>query len=410
MKRWQKVLLLILVVVLISQIPFACRRYKLGQLNASIRSLESQRRAQSTINDFTEIKGVAHVHSFLGGHSSGTFQEIIDAALVNELGFVLMAEHPATYFDTASQTLKGNHGGVVFVNGNEVRTGSGDRLLLFPGAEAANQANLSSTAELLSNRKAGVAFITYPREFKTGDATGITGIEVYNLYTNAEKINGLLMLFDGLWSYRSHPDLLFATFYERPAEALKQWDEQIARSGKKLVAIAGNDSHSNVGISLNDSSGNNLLGLKLDPYARSFRLVRLHVLLPPFSGSPHFPSSAIDEKAVLDAISSGHCFIGFDLFGDTTGFRFVGASGEKKVLMGDEIPLENEVKLHVTSPLPGRIVVFKDGAEMQSQNGVSAIEFVVKEKGAYRVEVYLSQLPDPVGGQPWIISNPIYVR
>jgi hypothetical protein len=37
-------------------------------------------------------------------------------------------------------------------------------------------------------------------------------------------------------------------------------------------------------------------------------------------------------------------------------------------------------------------------------------EFQVSEKGIYRVEVYLPQLPLPAGAQPWIISNPIYVR
>ena len=32
------------------------------------------------------------------------------------------------------------------------------------------------------------------------------------------------------------------------------------------------------------------------------------------------------------------------------------------------------------------------------------------EKGSYRVEVYLPQLPGDVSQQPWIISNPIYVK
>ena len=409
MKRWKKILLAVLSIILLSQIPFAYRRYKLGRLNAAIHALESQRQRPSSSDGFTEIKGVAHVHSFLGGHSAGTFQEIVDAALANELKFVLMTEHPATNFDTASMTLKGDHAGVIFINGNEVRTASGDRLLLFPGDQSANQAKQVGTQELLSSRQSGLAFVAYPREFRSWGTAGISGVEVYNVFTNAEKINPLRMFFDGLWSYRSYPDLLFATFYERPSDPLKQWDEEIARTGKRQVAIAGNDSHANVGISLNDSSGNSLVGLKLDPYARSFRLVRLHVLVPGF-----LPGQLVvwplDEATLLSALSAGHCFIGFDLFGDTTGFRFTATSGDRTVVMGDEVSLVNEARLRINAPLPGRIVVFKDGREVQSQNGVAATEFVAKEKGAYRVEVYLSQLPKPASDQPWIISNPIYVR
>ena len=409
MKRWKKVLLAVLSLVLLSQIPFAYRRYKLGRLNAAIRALESQRRPQSHTDGFTEIKGVAHVHSFLGGHSTGTFQEIVDAALENELKFVLMTEHPAENFDTAAMTLKGSHAGVVFINGNEVRTNSGDRLLLFPGDQNANRANRFSTQEVLKSQQSSLAFVAYPREFKSWDAIGLNGIEVYNVFSNAEKINPLLMFFDGLWSYRSYPDLLFATFYERPSDPLQKWDEETVRTGKRSVAIAGNDSHSNVGISLNDSSGNRLVGLKLDPYARSFRLVRLHILVPGSLPGQHIVWP-LDETTVMNAISAGHCFIGFDLFGDTTGFRFTAASGGRTSVMGDEISLVNDVRFRISAPLPGRIVIFKDGREVQSQNGLAETEFVANESGAYRVEIYLSQLPKPINEQPWIISNPIYVR
>lgn len=403
MKGWQKILLLIVVLVVLSQVPFAYRRYKLGQLQAAIASLESQR--QNQVSDgLLEYRGVAHVHSFLGGHSSGTFQEIIAAANSNKLHFVLMSEHPAKDFNSSEMTLKGEHNGVLFINGNEVKTAPGDRLLLFPGDRQANSISESSTPEVLARRGSGLAFVAYPEEFKNWDAAGYQGIEVYNVYTNAKKINPVLIFFDCLWSYRSYPDLLFATFYERPSNGLKIWDETINRKGGRFVGIAGNDSHANVGLSLNDSSGKTLLGLRLDPYERSFRLVRLHVLVPSLPG-PH-----LQEKDLLAAISAGNCFIGFDLFGDTTGFRFAAHDGNERKVMGDEIKLDHEVRLSVSVPVPARIMLFKDGGAIKDENGVSSLEFVAKEKGSYRVEVYLSQLPGSVGHQPWILSNPIYVR
>lgn len=399
----KKRLLILLILVLLSQIPFAYRRYKLGRLHAAIQELNAQRVAAQAADGLAEFKGVLHVHSFLGGHSAGNFEEIITAAESNQLSFVVMTEHPAKNFNTAEMTLRGEHGGVLFINGNEVKTATGDRLLLIPGDEQAGSDSQRSTQEVLSRRASGLALVAYPEEFKSWEATGYKGIEVYNVYTNARRINPVVMFFDALWSYGSYPDLLFANFYQRPAESLKKWDELISQKGKKLVATAGNDSHANVGISLNDSSGKTLLGFKLDPYERSFRLVRLHVLVTPSHGQ------LLDETSLLAAISEGHSFIGFDLFGDTTGFRFTAHDGENRI-MGDEIKLKNQVTLKVSVPVPARVVLLKDGLQVQEADGVKALDFVAREKGGYRVEVYLSQLPKPAGDQPWIISNPIYVR
>ncbi len=404
MKRWKKLLLLLFVLILLSQIPFAYGRYKLGQLHAAIGWLQSQRQSPASGDALVEYQGVVHVHSFLGGHSTGTFQDIISAAKSNRLNFVVMTEHPSSDFSTADLTLKGEHAGVLFINGNEVRTASGDRLLLLPGDSQVSADSQWSTQEVLRRRTSGAAFVAYPYEFKSWEAIGYKGIEIYNLYTNARKINPLLMFFHSVWSYRSYPDLLFATFYERPSENIRRWDEAIVRKKEKLVAIAGNDAHANIGISLSDSSGKTLLGLQLDPYERSFRLVRMHVLLDSLR------DQHLTEEALLTALSAGHCFIGYDLFGDTSGFRFYAHDGNERKIMGDEIMLDDAVHLTVSIPVPGRIVLLKDGTPIKNDNGVSAMEFVTKEKGSYRVEVYLSQLPKPVSDQPWVISNPIYVR
>jgi len=405
MKRWKKLLLVLLTLVVLSQIPFAYRRYRLGRLHAAIQQLNSQRVETENTNGEVEFKGVVHVHSSLGGHSTGAFADIIAAAQANQLDFVVMTEHPSANFDTAAMTLKGDHGGVLFVNGNEISSATGDRFLLIPGEAQAGDDSRRSTQEILSRRTAGLSLVAYPEEFKSWTASGYNGIEVYNVYTNARRINPLLMFFDSLWSYRSYPDLLFASFYERPAENLKRWDEQI-KEGKRLVASAGNDAHANIGLSLNDSSGKTLLGFKLDPYERSFRLVRLHVFVPQLNGQMSFPR----DEMLLRAISAGHCFIGFDLFGDSTGFRFSAQDSDEKVIMGDEIKLESEVRLNVSLPVAGRIMLLKDGAVVQENSAANKMEFVAREKGSYRVEVYLPQLPGPVGRQPWIISNPIYVK
>jgi hypothetical protein len=408
MKTWKKVLLVLLVLVLLTQVPFAYRRYKRGRLNSAIQILNSQRKASKKSDGLLEYKGVVHVHSFLGGHSNGTLQEIVAAAQANGLNFVVMTEHPAKDFNTAEMTLKGEHGGLLFVNGNEVRAGNGDRLLLIPGdAESSSDAQ-KSTEQILSRRSTGLNVVAYPPEFKSWTATGYEGIEIYNVFSNAREINPVVMFFDALWSYRSYPDLLFLNFYRRPEESLKKWDELTSQQHKRLVATAGNDSHANVGISLNDASGKSVVGFRLDPYERSFRLVRMHVLVKSSLGQT--VGSVLDEKTLEASISAGHCFIGFDILGESSGFRFVARDNDESRVMGDEIRLDNEVNLHVQLPVVARILLFKDGVQIQESKDTDQADFVTKERGVFRVEVYLSLLPAPAGDVPWIISNPIYVR
>ena len=397
MKRWKKLLLILLALVVLSQIPFAYRRYKLGRLQAAIQQLNSLRAINNNPN-FVEYQGVSHVHSFLGGHSTGSFEEIIAAAKSNKLNFVLMTEHTSNHFNTAGMTLQGDHDGVLFINGNEVSLPDSSRLLLL-----ANKPGDSPLEAILvdGGGRNGLAFVAYPQEFRAWDGT-YDGVEVYNVFTNARQINPLVMFFDGLWSYRSYPDLLFANFYRRPTENLQKWDQAITNSQRKLVAIAGNDAHANVGISLNDDTGKTLVGLKLDPYERSFRLVRIHVLVP--------KDQSLNRESLLGAIGAGHSFIGFDLFCDSSGFSFVASNGTDDKIQGDEITLANEVKLTVKTAVSSRIVLLKDGNAVQDESGLTMKDYSVAEKGSYRVEVYLSQLPGPAGQQPWIISNPIYVK
>ena len=403
MSRWKKLLLILGVLLLASQIPFAYRRYKLGQLNAAIQQINSQR-TDVPGDLLVEYKGVVHVHSFLGGHSKGGFREIISAAQANKIDFVVMTEHALSEFDTATMTLKGLHGGVLFINGNEINTGSG-RLLIIPGDELEMLGSFSTVEQIERRPERNLLqVVAYPEEFKRWDSQTYEGVEVYNVFTNAREINPVAMFFDGLWSYRSYPHLLFANFYGRPTANLNLWDQSIAGSGRRLVALAGNDSHANIGFELMDSTGKRLLGLQLDPYERSFRLVRMHVV------TPLVHDHVLKPDRLLAAISAGNCFIGFDIFGDTTGFRYGAIDGNESKIMGDEITLDDEVRLSASLPVAGRMVLLKDGAVIQETANTRSMEYVAKERGSYRVEAYLPQLGEPVGEQPWIISNPIYVR
>jgi hypothetical protein len=400
MRRSRKILLLILVLILLVQIPFVYRRFQLRRLSQAIDRLETERKPVESNPKYSEYKGVVHVHSFLGGHSTGSFSDIISAAQANKLNFVVMTEHVEKDFDTSESTLRGLHGGVLFLNGNEVSSSDGERVLVIPGTNKLVANEKVSYAELVSAAisNGSLAIAAYPNDLKTDDAP-FNALEIYNVYTNARSINPITGFFDVLWSQRSYPDLLFASFYERPADALYKWDQITSR--RRVSATAGNDAHANIGISVVDSSGKSILGLQLDPYSTSFHLVRMHVLVP--------RDRELNPTTLLEALKQGHSFIGFDIFGDTSGFRFeVETSGDTKI-QGDEILFRSGTKLKVEIPLPARIVIFKEGQILADETGLFKKELELKEKGIYRVEAYLPQL-GAVGTKPWIISNPIYVR
>ncbi len=402
MKYFKRFLLFLFLLLVLSQIPFAYRRYKLGRLNKTIQELNAQRVPPAADSTYKEYKGVVHVHSFLGGHSSGTLQDIIDGAKANGLQFVVMTEHPAKEFDTSAMTLKGTYAGILFVNGNEIRTREGDRLLVAPGDESTGRSEDYETRTIVARRGSenAMTIVAYPTEFNSWQTKGYDAVEIFNVYTNARAINPLVAVFDALWSSRSYPALLFANFYSRPTEAIAKWDE--ATKTGRVAGLGGNDAHANIGLSLTDASGKTVLGVKLDSYETSFRLVRVHVLIP--------QDRKLDQSTLLSAIKLGHCFTGFDFLSDGDGFNFTARSGSTRVIQGDEITLANEVRLGVSSPIPARIVLFKNGSEVQEAPEKSSHEFLVKERGTYRVELYLPQLGHPGGDQPWIISNPIYVK
>ncbi len=401
MKR--KILLIILGLLILSQLPFAYRRYRLRRLRQTIQDLAAQRVGPPAESELVDYQGVIHVHSSLGGHSTGNFAELITAAKTNGLDFVIMTEHPQQDFDTAAMTLNGVHAGVLFLNGSEVATASGDRLLLIPGPAYAATTGAQTTQEVIDKQRSGggLSIAAYPSDSQNWQTSSADGVEVYNLFTNTRTINPVVMFFDGLWSYGSYPELMFANFFARPTENLRRWDGAIATSNRKLTAIAGNDAHSNVGVSVNDASGKQWLGVKLDPYERSFRTVRTHVLIT--------RGKALSSESLLEGIALGHCYLSFSIFGDPKGFAFTAIGAVPAKSMGDEIDFSNGLVLKATAPLISRFLLLKDGVVTDEKSGLAA-DFPVNAPGAYRVEAYLNSLPAPVKGQPWIISNPIYVR
>jgi len=402
MTRRRQVLLVVLGVLLVSQLPFAWRRYRLAELKKIVEALRTERVPLPAGDGYRDYRGVLHVHTDLGGHSSGRPRDVVLGAQKNRLDYVVMTEHPPDGGPQLPAPLRGTMGGVLFVGGNEVSTRDSSRLLIFPGSLASADPYAETLLEGIRRAKSEgkLAFVAYPEAEDNLSAPGYDGIEVFNLHTKSRQISRLLLAFDILWSYWSYDDVLGTRFYVRPQDNLRLVDA-LRADGRRLTAVAGLDAHSNIGFVLQTYAAQPLLGVKLDPYELVFQIARNYILLP--------REQALDERTVVTALAEGRVYMSFDLFADGSGFRFTASDETGQKPMGSEISLGTGVVLAVVSPLRSRIVLMRNGQPLHEQRNVSSMEFHAREPGVYRVEVYLDQIA-PLCDYPWIVSNPIYVR
>jgi hypothetical protein len=149
-----------------------------------------------------------------------------------------------------------------------------------------------------------------------------------------------------------------------------------------LPPSQGNDAHANVGAHLRLASGERLIGVQLDPYERSFQIVRMHALLP--------ATEKLTTETLLAAIRTGRSFIGFDVFGNTEGFRFTATSGAETRTMGEQITLTNDTSLRVRVPVESRVVLFRNGERVDEAPGAE-VNFDVRDRRAHTASKSISK-------------------
>jgi hypothetical protein len=146
--------------------------------------------------------------------------------------------------------------------------------------------------------------------------------------------------------------------------------------------------------------------LKLPPYGEEFRALRTHI----FTREPFNGDVSHDAAVVYNALRAGHCSINYAVVTRSKGFSFSAKAGRAEAMMGDTIALSDGLTLEASAPRRARqrFLLVKDGQVILKQDK-PAFSFQVTERGTYRVEVYVSNLP--IGGLSiWALSNPIYVR
>ncbi|MGI8785515.1 MAG: hypothetical protein ACR2L2_17935 [Acidobacteriota bacterium] len=322
-------------------------------------------RFDSRWNDYS---GALHVHTRAGGHTDATLEEMLEGARAAGLDFIGLTEHSGAQSspDTAAPAAP------LILRGQEVdRAGSHE--LTFDGVD-----------------RSAFSIATHWK----GSGIDNPAAEIFNLHEEADAASRWKLALGWLGSLRGYGQYLLMPHVSVYRDHLSDWQKLV--SSRRVVAVAGNDAHANIGIR---PSGRKLL---LDPYERSFRYVSTHIWLE--------HGVALTRESLLAALTAGHAYIAFDFLAPTQSFYFAAApvgGGQSTILSGDKV--SNPVRLTVRSPLRARIVLIKDGVALQQVDALG-LDFTTSEPGVYRVELYLRQLGGYAEEHPWIISNPVYVQ
>jgi hypothetical protein len=177
-------------------------------------------------------------------------------------------------------------------------------------------------------------------------------------------------------------------------QALRLWDSLLLE-GRRVAAIGNSDAHGTM-------FGFGRLRRAVLPYETLFRCVNTHLMLD----KPLTRDFEVDKRMLLDALRIGRGFIGYDMAGDTRGFRFTAGNGVDRAEMGGELRRTGMIRYRVQCPRAATIRLLCNGRVM-AQSSTDELELQSLEAGAWRVEVYRRWRGRQVG---WIFSNPIYAR
>ncbi len=324
---------------------------------------------------FRDFRGVLHAHSYLSHDAEIPHAEIIRACEETGVEFLCMTDHPSER--SLTDALRGWHGKTFFLAGAEV-----NNFLAIDLERPIRAGDSQGTIDEIGAQN-GVAIVAHSEEYKDWEAAGYAGMEIYNIHTDLKDEKDLEKSIAKLPRLLQDPEWAMTAIFNEPKDLLARWD-QLTQS-RRVTGVAGNDAHQNVRI----------LGIQLDPYARSIGFVNTHIL-----------TLGLTRESIKDALASGHAYVCFTRFAPGNGFSYTAESVGAVAVMGDEIPWSEDLVLRAVFPREARIHLVCDGKVTQRVQSDDAT-FRVPRPGVYRVEGHLR-----MRGRiwPWIYSNPIYVR
>lgn len=345
------------------------------------------------MGNYHDYAGVIHIHS---SYSDGLREVPEITAAAGEAGcdYMVLSDH-----DTLKALPReGWYGRTALLVGEEISTGIDQGHFLAarltsvipPGQspqetihQVAAQGGLGFITHPFSKGQRNLFNLT-PEPWQDWQVTGIRGLEIWN-YSQDWKEN-----FGGFWTFLQGL-LCPESFIDGPLpETLQKWDELLQRL--HVTGIGSVDAHG-----------------YFYSYQRMFRTLRTHILTEvALSYQPE--QFEQDKSLIYTALQRGNCYFSHDSLAPAKGFMYGADNGRLEVTMGEEIRLEPEVTIKISSPRKGLLRIVRDGQVVTSATGANRLVKAVREPGAYRAEVYLRGFSGFRRTlRPWIFSNPVYV-
>ncbi len=343
-----------------------------------------------------EYVGAIHMHSIYSD-GSGTVEEIVKFAQEIGLDYIILTDHNT--LRALTEGYEGWHDDTMLLVGCEINDRKNKNHYLAFNIDKTYSTRLSAKEYVRRIKEdGGIGFLAHPHEKRTHmkehppypwtewDTNDFTGIEIWNHMsewmenlTEQNKYQAFL-----------HP---LRTIVAPLPETLKIWDELNLK--RRVTGIGGVDAHAHK---------HNLLGffeVEVFPYKVLFKSIRTHILSEQEIKKRKTSLSAAKE-IIYGCLEKGSCFIANDYHGDSRGFRFFAKQRNKIYQMGETIKIPGKVNLKVMLPsVKGEIRLIYNGKQIDSVEANSS-EFIVTQKGVYRVEVYLNK-------KAWIFSNHIRI-
>ena len=357
-----------------------------------------------------DLAGAVHIHSNYSD-GLGSVPDVMEAAQKAGADWVLLTDHN-TQKPLRDRWEEKYNAFPLLLIGTEVTVEHGAFILALqmPPDWEPTKAQKPQVAINEVREQNGLPLVSLPFDVKhpwrAWEADGCEGLEIINLSTVARRHINLLSLV-WLWPlYRFGGAVSAMTaLLTRPDQALARWDNLLA-TGKRFVGLGALDAHAQTKI-----------GRKKYPfptYEETFRMVTTHALVPPetLPGNP-------TRSAIYHALRQGRAYVCYDALGNANGFDFwaKNESGETAAMgacitrgTNGAVAFSVSVPFVPKSPAP-LVRLLKNGNVVASGRG--ALSCVMREAGAYRVEVFRFGFcigPLFLNARSWIFSNPIYVR
>ncbi len=343
---------------------------------------------------YYSYSGVIHIHST---YSDGSRNIPDIAAIANELDidFLLFTDHNT--LKPKFDGLEGWYDKVLVGIGCEINDISDqNHYLAFDIDEEVSwklppKEYVKKVCEL-----GGFGFVAHPDEKRTAmpeypiypwtvwDSDSFNGIEIWNQMSEwMEGLNHLNKFYRFI-----HPRKSVA---EPKKETLKKWDA--LNLNRKVAGIGGVDAHGHI------YKLWGLFRITIFRYKVLFRTIRTHVLLK----DDLTKGSAAQKNIhlIYDALKQAQCYVSNVALGNANGFRMIAFSNDEETTVGGTIRLCNSLRLRVSVAGGDKTRLIHNGDISKERKGAET-EFVLSQKGVYRVEVYKDK-------RAWIFSNHIRV-